>query len=175
MNNSWKQWLLGLTEFVSGKSKDRSTKVGAVIVDDDNSVIATGFNSFPRGVNDDIDSRHDRPAKYMFTEHAERNAIYNAARRVLKGSTLVLQYGPCPCHDCTRGVIQSGIKKIIVPKGSYFPGKGEWSDSLNAAMTMLDEAGVEIEEIDFNIDDHNFDDYHGARHSLIPAAEVEKS
>lgn len=163
MNISWKKWHLGLANYVSGKSKDRSTKVGAVIVDDDNTVIATGYNSFPRGVNDDIDERHERPAKYMWTEHAERNAIYNAARQILKGTTLVLQYAPCPCTDCTRGVIQSGIKKIIVPKGAWFPGVGDWNESLKIAKEMLDEAGVEVEEVDFDADDHNFGDYHNSR------------
>ena len=165
MNESWKKWHLGLANYVSGKSKDRSTKVGAVIVDDDNTVLATGFNSFPRGVNDDVDERHERPAKYMWTEHAERNAIYNAARQVLKGSTLVLQYAPCPCTDCTRGVIQSGIKKIIVPKGAFFPGIGKWDESLKVAKEMLDEAGVEIEEVDYDEADHDLGDFHGARKS----------
>ena len=163
MNINWKKWHLGLTNWVSGKSKDRSTRVGAIIVDDDNTVIATGYNSFPRGVNDDIDERHERPAKYMYTEHAERNAIYNAARQILKDKTLVLQYAPCPCHDCTRGVIQSGIKKIIVPKGAWFPGVGDWTDSLKVSMEMLEEAGVEIEEVEFNEDDHDFGDFQGAR------------
>ena len=163
INDNWKKWHLGLANWVSGKSKDKSTKVGAVIVDDDNTVIATGYNSFPRGVNDDVAERHERPAKYMWTEHAERNAIYNAARQVLKGTTVVLQYAPCPCTDCTRGVIQSGIKKIIVPKGSYFPGVGKWDESLQVAKEMLDEAGVDIEEVEFDEDDHDFGDFHGAR------------
>jgi dCMP deaminase len=163
MNKSWKKWHLGLANYVAGKSKDRSTKVGAVIVDDDNTVIATGFNSFPRGVNDDIDERHERPAKYKWTEHAERNAIYNAARQVLKGTTLVLQYPPCPCHDCTRGVIQSGIKKIIVPKTAAFPGVGDWDESLAIAREMLEEAGIEIEEVEFDEDEHDFGDFHDAR------------
>jgi dCMP deaminase len=163
MNISWKKWHLGLATWVAGKSKDRSTKVGAVIVDDDNAIISTGFNSFPRGVDDDVDARHERPAKYMWTEHAERNAIYNAARQVLKGTTLVLQYPPCPCTDCTRGVIQTGIKKIIVPKGVGFPGVGDWTESLGIAKQMLYEAGVEIEEVEYDENDHNFEDYHNAR------------
>ena len=166
MNESWKKWHLGLATWVAGKSKDRSTKVGAVIVDDDATVISTGFNSFPRGVDDTVDSRHERPAKYRWTEHAERNAIYNAARRILKGTTMVLQYPPCPCTDCTRGVIQTGIKKIIVPKGAFFPGVGDWSDDLKIAKEMLEEAGVEIEEVEYNEEDHDFGDYHNARSKL---------
>ena len=163
MNDNWKRWHLGHADWVSGKSKDRSTRVGAIIVDDDNTPISEGFNSFPRGVDDDVDERHERPAKYRWTEHAERNAIYNAARKILKGTTLVLQYPPCPCTDCTRGVIQVGIKKIIVPKNSYFPGVGNWDEDLKIAKVMLEEAGVEIEEVDYNPEEIDFTDFHNAR------------
>ena len=163
MNLSWKIWHLNLAITVSGKSKDRSTKVGAVIVDDDNTPISTGFNSFPRGVNDEIEARHERPAKYLYTEHAERNAIYNAARKVLKGTTLVLQGAPCTCAGCARGIIQSGIKKIIVVKDESTILKGDWDADFTAAFEMFGEAGVEVEAVEFNPEDHDFNDYHGAR------------
>ena len=76
---SWKTRWMDLTIFISQWSKDRSRKCGAIIVDDRNVLISIGWNGFPRGINDDIDARHARPAKYQWTEHAERNAIYNAA------------------------------------------------------------------------------------------------
>ena len=143
--NSWGEYFFKLAALVSSKSKDRSTKVGAVIVDDENSIVSTGYNGFCRGVDDSIDERHKRPEKYLWTEHAERNAIYNAARRVLNGTTMYLQYGPCPCADCTRAIIQSGIKNIVIPKNAEFPGKGsQWNDSCRAAMEMLHEAGIAI-------------------------------
>ena len=163
MNLSWKQWHLGLAAYVSGKSKDKSTKVGCVIVDDDNTPISTGFNSFPRGVDDTIEERHERPAKYLYTEHAERNAIYNAARQILKGTTLVLQGAPCTCADCARGIIQSGIKKIIVVKDESTILKGDWDADFTAAFEMFSEAGVEVEAVEFDGDDHDFGDYHNAR------------
>jgi dCMP deaminase len=135
-------------QYVAGWSKDRSTKVGAVIVDEKDSTISEGYNGFPRGVNDNIDVRHERPQKYQWTEHAERNAIYNAARRLLEGTTLVLNYSPCPCTDCTRAIIQSGIKQVVVPYDNKFPGKGEhWEEDLRIARTMLQEAGVTISEV----------------------------
>ena len=171
MNISWKKWHLGLAAYVSGKSKDKSTKVGCVIVDDDNTPISTGFNSFPRGVDDTIASRHERPAKYKWTEHAERNAIYNAARQVLKGTTLVLQGMPCLCTDCARGVIQTGIKKVIITKGEHTPSAADWAEDLAIAKEMLAEVGVEIEEVEYNEDDHDFGDYHGAR-QVKPAPPV---
>ena len=64
--------------YVAEWSKDRSTKVGCVVIGPDREVRSMGYNGFPRGINDEIERRHARPDKY--TEHAERNAIYNAAR-----------------------------------------------------------------------------------------------
>lgn len=143
---TWDEYYLGMAELVAQKSKDRSTKVGAVIVGPDNEVRSTGFNGFPRGIDDDIDERHERPAKYMWTEHSERNAIYNAARVGIptKGCTMYLNFEPQPCSDCTRAVIQAGIIKIVGTDES-FTGKGKhWVNNLSEASIMLKEAGIEI-------------------------------
>ena len=74
---NWDEYFMKMAEHVKTKSKDRSTQVGAVIVGEGHVVLSVGYNGFPRGVNDDIDSRYERPAKYMWTEHAERNAIFS--------------------------------------------------------------------------------------------------
>lgn len=143
---------LSMAQLVSKKSKDRSTKVGAVIVGEDNEVLSVGYNGFPRGVNDDIDHRHGRPQKYEFTEHAERNAIYNAARQGirLKGSTMYLNWEPFPCPDCARAVIQSGIKKVVGTQHT-FAGKGQdWQSRFEHTKEMLEEAGVEVVTVHVN-------------------------
>jgi dCMP deaminase len=72
---SWDQYFMSMAYLVSMKSKDKSTKVGCVIVGPDNEVVSTGYNSFPRLLNDNVAARSERPLKYMFIEHAERNAI----------------------------------------------------------------------------------------------------
>src|ERR1019366_1039390 len=77
---SWDEYYLNMLELVASKSKDKSTKVGVIVVGPDNEIRSTGFNSFPRGINDDLEERQLRPAKYLYIEHGERNAIYNAAR-----------------------------------------------------------------------------------------------
>ena len=149
--NSWAKYFFEIVRLVSSKSKDRSTKVGAVIVDCENSIVSTGYNGFPRGVFDHYDERHERPEKYLWTEHAERNAIYNAARRVLKGTTMYLQYGPCPCADCARAIIQSGITEIVIPLDCPFPGVSlDWKSSMAIAYKMLREGGVTIRCEDVN-------------------------
>jgi len=143
---SWHKYFIDQATLVSSKSKDRSTKVGAVVVGPDREIRSTGFNGFPRGVNDDVESRHERAAKYSYTEHAERNAIYNATRIgvSLKGCTLYLNFVPVPCFDCARGVIQSGISTVIGPP-IPFTGKGDfWKDNLGVGAEMMLEAGVEL-------------------------------
>ena len=142
----WHKFFIDMATLVAGKSKDRSTHVGAVIVGPDNEVRSVGYNGFPRMVDDAKDERHERPTKYAFTEHAERNAIYNAARVGIptKDCTLYLNWEPCPCSDCTRAIIQSGISRIIGPN-IPFGGKGtHWSDDAKLSVEMLNEAGVEV-------------------------------
>lgn len=142
---NWDEYYLEMAELVANKSKDRSTKVGCVIVGPDNEVRSTGYNGFPRGVDDLEESRHNRPTKYSYTEHAERNAIYNAARVgiPLKGCTLYLNWEPCPCTDCSRAIIQSGIVAVVGPD-KPFGGKGtHWEENFKHSKEMLDEAGVQ--------------------------------
>lgn len=141
--NKWEKRFFKYAEEVAQWSKDRSTKVGCVIVNDENDILSRGYNGFPRGADDDTDQRrYEKPAKYMWTEHAERNAIYNAART---GTSLVGSNAYCtyfPCIDCTRGLIQVGVKKIYAPKPDFNHEK--WGDSWIEGVTMLKECGVEI-------------------------------
>lgn len=145
----WAEHFIKHAELASTKSKDRSTKVGAIIVGPDNEVRSMGFNGFPRAVNDDVDSRHERPDKYLYTEHAERNAILNAVRAGIstKGCRLVLNCAPTPCADCARAIIQAGIIEVIgtdIP----FAGKGEqWEAHMKASSIMLEEAGVKVTRV----------------------------
>ena len=110
---NWMMRWFNMCDLVATWSKDRSRQVGAVIVDDRQTLVSMGWNGFPRGGNDLVEERHDRPAKYLWTEHAERNAIYNAASNGVKtaGCTMYIKW--YPCADCARAIIQSGIKKLI--------------------------------------------------------------
>ena len=110
--SKWDNRFIDLAKHIASWSKDRSTQVGAVAVGSLREIKSVGYNGFPRGVDDDIEERHERPAKYSFTEHAERNLIYNATLNgiSLNGTTLYVTHFPCP--DCARGVIQSGITRV---------------------------------------------------------------
>ena len=99
----WVEYFRNLAHNVKLKSKDTSTQIGAITVGKDKEIVSTGYNSFPRGLNDNLKSRQERPEKYYWFEHGERNAIYNAARIGVstKGCTMYLSCG-IPCVDCTR-------------------------------------------------------------------------
>lgn len=143
----WDKYFLDMATFVAQKSKDLSTKVGCVIVGEENEVRGTGFNGFPRGVNDEKIERHERPLKYSWTEHSERNAIYSAAKIgvPLNGCKIYVDF--YPCCDCARAIIQAGIKEVIIDGRNYqekYNASIRWKDSLDIAKEMLSEAGVKV-------------------------------
>jgi dCMP deaminase len=138
----WDTRFMNLARHISEWSKDRSTKVGAVIVGPANEVRAMGYNGFPRGIDDDAPDRHERPEKYLWVEHAERNAIYNAARigTPLSGCTMYVPW--FPCMDCARAIVQSGIHLLVAHKPDLSDPK--WGDDFKRALQLFDEAGVTI-------------------------------
>lgn len=142
---TWKHRWSQLAKTVASWSRDESTKVGAVIVDERNVVLSLGWNDIPRRVfeaKEKVPERHVRPEKYFWYEHAERNAIYNAAANGTKllGSTLFVTMHPCA--DCARGIIQSGIKKVIITDPYRTEG---WEESIKRSLEMFREAEVQVE------------------------------
>lgn len=149
---NWDEHYIGLVHKVREKSKDRSTKVGAIIVNEHNEMLNTGFNGFPRGIDDDNPAYHERPLKYDMTEHAERNAIYQAAagRGGTRGCRMYLGFNPIRaiCTDCARGIIQAGIVELVGPYNVKFAGKGDqWESNCAIAYHMLVEARVKLRTI----------------------------
>lgn len=135
-------------------STDKSLKVGAIIVDRDHNILSSGFNCFCHGIKEDVE-RTVRPLKYVFTEHAERNAIYSAAKRgiSLVGSTIYVDttesddIASTSCVDCCRAIIQVGIVRIVHrPMGSKFKELAEemggWRADWKLVTAMYQEAGI---------------------------------
>lgn len=141
----WNEYFLGIAEQVKLKSKDKNTQIGAVIVGSGNEILSTGYNSFPRGLDDTKEERQERPEKYFFMEHAERNAIYNAARvgTPIKDSSIYLTSG-VPCMDCARGIINSGIKKVYCKRVCTTTNKELWEEHQKRSIDVLHECGVEV-------------------------------
>jgi len=142
---NWTEYFLNIAEQVKLKSKDQSTQIGAVIVGIDNEVLSTGYNSFPRGMDDSKQERQERPEKYFWFEHAERNAIYNAARvgTPLKNSTIYLTSG-LPCMDCARGIVNSGIETVYCKEVCTTKNKEKWDESQKKSLQLLLECGVDV-------------------------------
>ncbi len=138
----WDQRFMDLAKFVGGWSKDRSRQVGCVIVGPDNGVRAIGFNGFPRGLDDDHDARHERPTKYLWTEHAERNAIYAAARSgiALAGCRMYLPW--FPCVDCARAIVQAGLIELVCTEPDLID--PQWGEGFKVSTELLQEAGVSV-------------------------------
>ena len=107
----WDQYYLEICKVVAARSKDPNTQIGCVIVGPNHEIRSTGYNSFPRGIRDDVPERLVRPAKYLWIEHAERNAICNAARAgtATEGCTIYVEI--MPCMDCARAIVQAGITR----------------------------------------------------------------
>lgn len=137
MMSNWDKRFMGLASHVASWSKDRSTKVGVVIVGPSNEVRSLGFNGFPRGCDDEVSERHE----YFWTEHAERNAIYNAARVGIPIEGCHIYVPWFPCIDCARAIIQSGITEIKCTQPDFED--KQWGRSL--ALEMLQECGVDIQ------------------------------
>ena len=142
---NWADYFLGIAEQVKLKSKDKRTNIGAVIVGKDHEIVSTGYNSFPRGINDDVEERQVRPEKYYWFEHAERNAIYNAARIgvSLIDTTMYLTCG-IPCSYCARGIISSGVKTIYCKTEDTTRNRDHCDEHAKRSLQMFKESGVEV-------------------------------
>jgi dCMP deaminase len=129
---------------VAMQSKDNRTKIGAVVVGPDNEVRSTGYNGQPRGCDDEEEKRLEHPEKYFWFEHAERNAIYNAARMGLSTKGCTMYTMGIPCADCARAVIQSGIDIVVYDHSWNDKNTDKWKESIERSKKMFTETGVEL-------------------------------
>jgi dCMP deaminase len=148
---SWDELFMRHAYLIASKSKDLRTKIGAVLVRDRH-VISEGYNGMPMGVCDCDPARHERPEKYFWFEHAERNSIYVCARYGHKTEGAVMFTQGVPCADCTRGVIQAGISEVVVhAQWQAFEKKfgwEKWLESGKRSSAMLEEAGIPVRVFD---------------------------
>lgn len=140
LSDKWKNYFIKSLLLTRDLSKDNETSVGALIIDIEKKVIiSSGFNGLPRGVKD-LPERLTRPDKYMYTIHAEINAILTAQNlgRSIKGKTMLTTLAPC-CH-CTSVICQSGIAEVISPK--FDLSHISCGAGYKASIEMLNESGV---------------------------------
>lgn len=144
LTESWINKYLNQAEFIANNySKDPSTKVGAVIVSKNNSILSQGWNGFARGVKDYEFRLNDRAIKYTLIVHGEANAIYNASREgiSLLDSSIYL-YALPPCSHCANAIVQCGIKNVYIRLKEDLDMK-RWEESWALSKLIFDEAGVD--------------------------------
>lgn len=136
-------------------SPDPSKKNGAVLLDAEARLISTGINTFPVRVVQSP-ARWERPTKYQYVEHAERNAIYEAAKHGCCSNQGTLVAVWAACADCARAIIQAGVRRLVrVKSAEVIPYDDHdeldrivrWAESIAVGDQMMLEAGVEIIEI----------------------------
>jgi dCMP deaminase len=147
----WTRRHLDTAKNISTWSKDPSRKIGAVAVGKNNNILATGYNGFPRGIEDNH-RLNDRETKYKYIVHGEMNCIYNACFNgiSLAGATLYV-YGLPVCSECCKGIIQVGIKTVIAEVPKDLP--EHWKESTKLAKAMLGEAGVVYVQYEMEVEE----------------------
>ena len=136
---TWDEYFMGIAKLSANRSKDPSTQVGACIVNDEHQILSLGYNGMPIGMNDD-NAPWDREGEYLNTKypyvcHSELNAILNARGINLTNATLYVTL--FPCNECSKAIIQSGIKKVIYESDKYAD-----TDGVKASKRMFDLAGI---------------------------------
>lgn len=146
MSDKWDRRFIALARHIAGWSKDPSTQVGCVVVGPDREIRSTGFNGFPRGIDDSLARLEDRTLKYPLICHAEENAIMHAARIgvSLKGCSAYVTWPPCT--RCARSLIQAGVSTVLYPAGLEIPPR--WTEDFEMSTAMFREAGVVIHTVD---------------------------
>ncbi|MEJ1158668.1 deoxycytidylate deaminase [Prosthecomicrobium sp. N25] len=133
--------LMNLARAAAGGSPNRVRQVGAAVLLCDGGGPIAACNTFPRGVAD-LDWRHEGDGRFVWMEHAERNAIFAAARqgRALAGATIASTF--FPCIDCARAIVQSGITRLVSPAPAL--DDPVWGAAFPRSRAILEEGGVEL-------------------------------
>lgn len=154
IDSKWDHRFMRLAREISTWSKDPSSKIGAIIVDDQRRILGTGYNGFPQGIKDTEERLTNKEEKYPRIIHGEMNALLNCLRNGVSvtGATLYV-YGLPVCSDCTKAVIQAGIKRVVIIFTHHNPGK--WEQQWNElSWPMFNEANISVtymnpEKLDF--------------------------
>ena len=147
-SDKWDLRFMQIARDVSAWSKDPRRKVGAVAVHPgDKRILSTGYNGFPKWIQDDPQRMQDSVTKSKYTIHAELNCIFNAVYTgvSLRDMTLYV-YGLPPCCECAKGIIQVGIRRVIC---EYDTSSDDvrWTESFIHSQSMFTEASVDLVRI----------------------------
>ena len=142
----WINHFIEMAQLVSTMSKDPNHKIGAVIVDQNNRVISTGFNGFAHGIKDSNERLENKDIKRLLMLHAEENAILHA-KQDLKGCYIYI-YGYPPCVHCMSLIIQSGLSCIYYKNSRKDNTVSDyWKENLELSKKLADEVHIPIVEL----------------------------
>lgn len=143
------QYFLRMAALAATRAHDPSTKVGSVIIHPETgSILSTGYNGLPFGVENRPERYADRTIKLRHTSHAEANAICLAARNGTKLDGAHIYVTATPCCDCARHIIQAGIRRVFIPSVCPFGNPPDMKESFDATFAMFNEAGVEVHRVE---------------------------
>ncbi len=144
---SWDEYFMGVALLSGRRSKDPSTQVGACIVNSQNKIVGAGYNGLPSGCDDENfpwEKTGDfLETKYPYVCHAELNAILNNIGMDLSGCRIFTAL--FPCNECSKAIIQSGIKEVIFLSDKY-----DGTDVSKASKRLLENAGVSYRKVNVN-------------------------
>ncbi len=143
--DDWDEFFLGMAFHAARKSKDPSTKTGCVLVRDRRQ-LAIGYNGFPCGAPDDPVRYLDREFKYKAIVHCDTNSLYSCAKLGIATDQATMYLTGPPCSDCTKGIINCGIVRVVWPKKNKFEVDGDtssrWAVDCAFAQARMTECGV---------------------------------
>jgi dCMP deaminase len=131
-----------MAEYASSASKDPSTKVGSIVVDNKKRVVSVGYNGLPMGVKDTEERLHNRELKYKLIVHAERNALLFSNSSV--ENCTIYTWPFMPCSSCAALIIQSGISNVV----SLNSENPRWMEEFELSKQLFKESGVNLYLLD---------------------------
>lgn len=143
------EFCFGLVEQARRMSDDPHTQVGALIWKD--GIRSITWNTFCGPVHEMINcnpEKFERPEKYHWFEHAERNGIYECGRNGISLKGAAIYQNGLPCTDCARAIGLSGIVEVVINQDVL--DKKEWKspkytkDVMDRSVDILNEYGVRI-------------------------------
>ena len=110
---TWDEYFMKLAENVAMRGTCDRAYVGCVIVNDDHRIVTTGYNGSIKGNPHCDEIGHTmREGHCIATIHAEMNALLYCAKEGISVNGCIAYVTHFPCLNCTKSLIQSGIKTI---------------------------------------------------------------
>lgn len=138
--DTWDNYFLNMLPAIAWKSKDPSTKCGALVVNPKkNKIISTGYNGFPKGIADTPERLNNRELKYPLVIHGELNALLHAHEDI-EGFTMYVSRFPCDL--CSLPIIQTGITRVVAIHHKDY--EERWSDMIQRSLDNFNESKVRV-------------------------------